>query len=127
MESVAIVTALALIQFYYFGYQVGMARIRHGVNAPATTGHPEFERRFRVQQNSLEQLLVFIPALWIFAWYAHALSAAGLGLAFIAGRFVYSKSYVNDPSSRTAGFAIGAIATAVLLIGGVIGALVAWF
>jgi uncharacterized MAPEG superfamily protein len=126
LEPVAIVTALALVQYGWFGYLVAQARVRYGVQAPATSGHPEFDRRYRIQQNTLEQLLVFIPALWLFGWYGHALTAAGLGLLFIAGRFVYSESYATDPSTRTAGFAIGAVATLVLLGGGVIGALVSW-
>jgi uncharacterized MAPEG superfamily protein len=126
MEPVAIITALALIQYFWFGYFVAQARIRHGINAPATSGHPEFDRSLRIQQNTLEQLLVFLPGLWIFGWYVHALTAALLGLLFIAGRFVYRKSYLADPSSRTLGFAIGALATAVLLIGGAIGAFVSW-
>lgn len=126
MESVAIVTVLALIQYCYFGYLVSLARVRHGIIAPATVGHPEFERRFRVHQNTLEQLAVFIPALWMFGWYVHAVTAAGLGLLFIASRFVYGNSYVNDPSSRTAGVAIGGLAAVILLIGGAIGALLSW-
>ncbi len=67
MEAVAIVTVVALAQFVFFSIQVGSMRGKHGVSAPAVTGHPEFERMFRIQQNTMEQLVAFIPALWIFA------------------------------------------------------------
>lgn len=126
MEPVAIVTALALAQYFWFAYAVAAARVRHGIPPPATAGHPELERSFRIQQNTLEQLLVLLPALWIFGWYVHGLVAAGLGLVFIAGRFVYRKSYLQDPATRRLGFGIGALATLVLLAGGAIGALVSW-
>ena len=67
MEYIAIVTLLALMQFMLFSIQVGAMRVKHGVKAPATVGHPDFERMFRIQQNTMEQLVVFIPALWVYA------------------------------------------------------------
>ena len=69
MEYVAIVTCLALLQAFVFAVQVGQQRARHNVKAPAITGAPEFERAFRVHQNTLEQLIIVIPSLWIFSSY----------------------------------------------------------
>lgn len=126
VEPVAIVTVLALLQYFFFGYQVGAARIRYGVTAPATTGHPQFERNFRIHQNTLEQLIAFLPGLWLFGWYVHAVVAAALGLLFIAGRFVYRASYLADPASRAPGAAMGGLASIVLLLGGLIGAVISW-
>lgn len=126
MEPIAIVTVLALGQYLVFSYQVSLARIKHGVVAPATTGHPEFERAFRIHQNTLEQLVVFVPALWMFGVYVHALTGAAIGLLFPVGRYVYRQSYVTDPSRRAAGFAIGAGATAILITGALIGAIFSW-
>ncbi len=126
MEPIAVVTALALLQYFWLGYLVSAARIRHGIKAPATSGHPEFDRAFRIHQNTLEQLIVFVPALWLFGSYVHALLGALLGLVFIAGRFLYHASYRKDPSSRLAGSMVGGVATIVLLVGGLIGALVTW-
>ena len=122
MEAVAIVTVLALMQYEYFGIQVGAMRGKHGVDAPAITGNPEFERMFRVQQNTLEQLVAFLPGLWLFGYYLHSLTAAGIGVVFIIGRFIYRGGYLKDPASRGTGFGISFIATAVLLLGGLIGA-----
>ena len=126
MEPIAIVTVLALLQLFIFAFQVGKQRAKHGIKAPAISGDAEFERMFRVHQNTLEQLVVFIPALWLFGYYVHALIGAGIGLVFIIARFVYRGSYLTDPSTRTAGFGIGALAMLVLLLGGLIGAVVSW-
>lgn len=125
MELVAIVAALALLEYAVFGLQVGQARGRYGVKAPATTGHELFDRHYRVQQNTTEQLLLFLPALYLFAAYVSAPVAALLGLAFIVGRALYARGYVADPEKRGTGFLIGFVATVVLLLGGLGGALVA--
>ena len=123
MESVAIVTVLALIEYLFFGFRAGAARGKFGVEAPATTGHPEWERLFRVQQNTLEQLIVFLPALWLCATYVNAGVAAGLGVVYLIGRLVYAAAYVKDPASRTAGFVTGFLANVALLLSGAVGAL----
>ena len=116
MEYPAIVTALALLQFNWFGVQVGGMRGKHGVKAPAMSGPPEFERMMRVHQNTMEQLLIFLPALWLHAFFVNPLWAAGIGLFFIVGRFIYRSAYVRDPGSRALGFVTGFLATAVLLL-----------
>lgn len=126
MESIAIVTVLALLQLFVFAFLVGRQRAKHGIKAPAISGEAEFERAFRIHQNTLEQLVIFIPALWLFGYYVHALIAAGIGLIFIIARFVYRGSYLNDPAKRTAGFGVGALAMMVLLVGGLIGAVISW-
>ncbi|MDH3576865.1 MAG: MAPEG family protein [Gammaproteobacteria bacterium] len=127
MEAVAIVTILALGQFILFSVQVGSMRGKHGVKAPAITGHPEFERMFRVQQNSMEQLVAFIPALWMFAYLVNPLWGAGMGLVFIVGRFIYRSSYIKDPDARGMGFTITFVPTAVMLVWGLIAALKTYF
>ena len=116
MEATAIITILALAQFVQFGIQVGSMRGKHGIKAPAVTGHPEFERMFRIQQNSMEQLVVFVPALWIFAHLVNPLWGAGMGLVFIIGRFIYRASYLKDPDARGMGFTITFVPTAVMLV-----------
>lgn len=116
MEAVAIVTIIALAQYVFFAIQVGAMRAKHGVNAPAVSGHPEFERMFRIQQNTMEQLVAFIPALWIFAWLVNPLWGAGFGVVFIIGRFIYWSSYRKDPASRGAGFTITFLPTVVMLV-----------
>lgn len=125
MEFVAIVAALALLEYGWFGLEVGRARTRYGVNAPATSGHDVFDRYYRVHQNTAEQLLLFLPSLYLFARYVNAPVGALLGLAFVAGRAVYARGYVADPAQRHTGFAIGYVATAILLLGGLLGALAA--
>ena len=55
--SVALVTLLALFVYVWTLARAGGARGKFGVEAPATTGHPEFERHFRVQANTLEGIV----------------------------------------------------------------------
>jgi uncharacterized membrane protein YecN with MAPEG domain len=124
MELVAIVTALALIEYIILGLQVGQARGKYGVEAPAVTGHPIFERYFRVHQNTLEQMPVFLPGMWLFAYYVNPNLAAALGIVFIAGRAIYARGYVIEPRQRETGVIISLVATGALLLGGLIGALV---
>jgi uncharacterized MAPEG superfamily protein len=122
VEYVAIVTSLVLMQAFMFAIQVGPQRTKHKINAPATTGNPEFERAFRVHENTLEQLIILIPSMWIFATYWRPDIAAGLGVVFIIGRQIYRGAYMADPAKRSTGFSIGALATSVLLVGGLVGA-----
>ena len=80
MAAVAIVVLLALLEYLFFGLRVGAARAKYGVKAPAVTGDPAFERYFRIHQNTLENLVVFIPAIWLFGLYISPIWAAGIGL-----------------------------------------------
>jgi len=125
---IALVTLLSLALFFWMGADVARARIRFAVPAPAATGHPEFERHFRVQANTLEGLVLFLPALWVFALTIDGLRGsvlgdkigAALGLVWIVGRVIYMRSYVRDPASRGLGFGVQALATVLLLIGGIV-------
>ena len=116
MEAVVIVTVLALVQYMFFCVQVGGAREKSGVKAPSTTGNTEFECVNRVHQNTLEQLIVLIPALWMYAHYVNPLWGAGMGVVYIIGRFIYRAAYTKDPSSRTLGFALSFLPGAVMSI-----------
>lgn len=116
MEPIVIVTCLALMQYFLFGLQVGQMRGKHGVRAPAMSGHPEFERAFRVHENTLEQLIVFVPALWMYGYFVNPLWGAGLGLLFIVSRFVYRAAYMKDPAKRGPGFTLGFVANVVMIL-----------
>jgi glutathione S-transferase len=122
MAYVDIVTALALIQFIVFGFRVGGARGKYGVKAPAIAGNEIFERFFRVQQNTLEQLIVFIPAIYLFSRYFNPLWAAALGVVYLVGREIYAASYVKVPAKRSLGYGLTFLPMALLLVGGLIGA-----
>jgi glutathione S-transferase len=127
MAYVDIVTALALSQFIIFAYKVGSAREKYGVKAPAITGNEIFERLFRVQQNTLEQLIVFLPALYLFSRYFNPLWAAGLGVVYLVGREIYAATYVKDPAKRSLGYGLTLLPMVILLAGGLIGAVLRLF
>jgi uncharacterized membrane protein YecN with MAPEG domain len=121
MASVALVASLMLLVYIAIFVGVGRARASYKVEAPAVTGHPIFERHFRVQQNTVEQLVLFFPALFLFAQFVSAGWASILGLVFIAGRVVYAVGYVRDPGKRGPGFLIGSVANLVLVLGALLG------
>jgi len=122
MDIVYVVIALALLEFFVFGGLVGRARVKSGVDAPATSGDPMFERYFRVHYNTLEQLVIFVPGMWMFGHYVSPMVAAGLGLIFIVGRIIYLQAYIKDPAKRGRGYGLSMLPTAILLLGGLGGA-----
>jgi hypothetical protein len=127
MPYVHIVTALAVLQFVVFGFKVGVARERFGIKAPAITGNETFERLFRIQMNTLEQLIVLLPGLYLFARYFSPYVAAGLGVAYLLGRELYAFTYVRDPSKRSVGYGVTFLPIVILVLGGLIGAVRALF
>ena len=122
MPYVHLVIGLALVEFLYFGFQVGKAREVYKVPAPATTGDPVFERYFRVQMNTLELLVMFVPSILIFSFYLSPNIAAAVGAIYLVGRMVYLITYVKDPKSRSVGFALSMLPIMFLLGGALFGA-----
>jgi uncharacterized membrane protein YecN with MAPEG domain len=121
MAWVQLVTLLALFEFYGFAQAVGNARVRYGVKAPATSGNEHFERYFRVQQNTLEQLVVFLPSLWMAAAYWPAELAAAVGAVFLVGRLLYFRGYVREPRQRHIGFILSIVPSTLLALGALLG------
>tara|TARA_A200000159_G_C7318019_1_gene337543 strand:+ start:1054 stop:1443 length:390 start_codon:yes stop_codon:yes gene_type:complete len=120
MELVGAVTLLALLQFVVMGIMVGRARGLYGVKAPATTGHEQFERWFRVHYNTLEKLIVFLPSLWLFGYYVGQYYAAGLGGIYLVGRLLYAVTYIRDPATRGLGTLLSDLPMVIMLLGGLI-------
>ena len=119
----ALVTVLALLVYAAVFMVTARARARCGIQAPAVTGAPEFERAFRIQQNTLEQLIWFLPSLWLFAFYVSPTWGGILGLVWVGGRIHYALSYYRDPEARGPGFITGFASAAVLLVGAFFGIL----
>ena len=123
MAFVTMIVLLALVQFQYFGVAVGRARNRHGVDAPAVHGDEHFERFHRAHQNTMEQLLVFIPAIYACAYYTNEILAVAAGVVFMIGRAWYFKSYIAEPATRGKGMMVTMAASLTLVIAALIGAL----
>ncbi len=120
-QGAGLVTILSLILFYILSVNVGIARAKYKVPAPQITGDENFERVFRVQQNTLEQLIIFIPALWTFSLFVNAIAANILGGIWIVGRIIYAWGYYAEAGKRGLGFAINSLVAIALLIGSLIG------
>jgi glutathione S-transferase len=123
----ALVTIAMLVTYLWTGVEVGKARRRHGVKAPATTGPDDFNRVFRAHANTLEQLALMLPALWLFAYATRDAWAGLLGLVWIAGRVIYVRAYSQAADTRGTGFLIGFAAFAVACLGTVGGILLYGF
>ena len=121
MELVYLTISLALIEYIVMAALVGRARAKYGIHAPAMTGHPDFERANRVHVNTLENLMIFIPAVWIFAIYVDTRWAAALGALFVVARALYAVGYLRAAEQRSIGAGITGIVNMVLVVGGLVG------
>jgi glutathione S-transferase len=126
-NGTAIVTCLALLQYALVTGRVARARGKYNIEAPAITGHPLFERALRIQANTVEQLVLFLPSLWLFSFYVSSLWASLIGLIWVAGRILYMVNYTADPRKRGRGFKIALAANAVLLFGALIASILQLF
>ena len=123
MAFVALVTLLALGLYIALTAHVGWRRGKARIAAPATTGDAAFERALRIQANTVEQLLIFLPALWLAGLYGSWGWAGALGLVWIPARAYYAWCYQRAPASRGPGFAIALAAAMTLWLIALIGAL----
>ena len=113
----ALVTLASVFFYAWLGFAVGKARMDYKVAAPATTGHPAFERLYRIQMNTLEWMPIHLPCLWMFGFYVSDAWAGALGLVWIFGRYIYKRGYEAAPEKRSRGFAVQAAATTILFLG----------
>ncbi len=112
----ALVTLLTVLLLFGTMWVVGHARGKYGIKAPATSGHPAFERAYRVQMNTLEQTVMFLPTLWLAASYGFGGWAGIAGLVWLVGRAWYALAYLKDPAKRGPGFALGMLGWIALLV-----------
>ncbi|MEI9922954.1 MAG: MAPEG family protein [Bradyrhizobium sp.] len=119
----ALITLLSILFYFFTSVQVSKARVAFDIKAPTISGNPDFERVFRVQMNTLEWMPIFLPSLWLFAFYISDALAAALGLVWIIGRVLYLTGYSQAAAKRGLGFGIQA-AAALLLWVGALGAII---
>ena len=123
MPYIDLVAMLAVAQLIFFGVLVGRARGRYGVKAPAITGHEVFERTYRVQMNTLELMVAFLPALYVASKYWPPMWVTAAGAVYLVGRIVYWRSYVAAPATRGLGFMLSMLPILALVIGAIGGLL----
>ena len=121
MDYVNLVVLTALVEYIVFLGIVGITREKYGVLAPATTGNPQWERLHRIQVNTSEQLVLFIPAIYGFAYYVSEPWAAGIGSIFVIGRVVYFLGYRVSGERRLVGAIMSGPPSYILVIGAIVG------
>jgi len=119
----SLVTLLVVLLMLVNAVMVGRARGQYQIKAPAVSGHEQFERTYRVQMNTIENVLLFLPAMWVYAFYLGDTGAASTGLIWLIGRILYAAAYTSNPSKRGPGFAISMLAVLGAWLGGLYGVL----
>lgn len=102
----ALATLAMLATYFWTSVLVGQARGKYGVKAPAVSGHEMFDRAYRCQMNTVEQMVAMLPALWLMAVWVGDLWAGIAGLVWVVGRVLYVTSYMADPAKRGLGFVL---------------------
>lgn len=121
MDNATLIVLLALLQYVFFTARVGLGRGKYKIEAPACEGDENWERLFRVQQNTMEQMIVLVPATFAFAYYMSSTWVLVPGTVYLIGRFLYSAEYVKDPKTRTPGMVLTMLANVVLVLGALFG------
>jgi len=124
----ALTTLTALLLYFVVTLNVARAHGKFNIYPPAMTGHPDFERVYRVQMNTLEQLAFFLPSLWLFAIFLSPALASLFGAIWIIGRILYAIGYYRVAAKRSSGFIIAMFGSTALWVGaayGVVRALLA--
>jgi len=110
MTIVELVAMLAVLQYVFFRFKT-----------ETIIDTESFERMYRVQVNTMENMVAFLPALFVAGKYGSPVLVGPIGLVYIIGRFVYWRAYVNNPATRTTGFLTSIIPTFVLIVISLIG------
>jgi len=120
----SLVTVSALLLYQILAINVGRARAKYKIIPPATTGDPNFERVLRVQQNTLEQLVFFLPSLWLFSYYVSPIWGAGIGAVWVLSRILFAWGYYQATEKRGPGFGLSLLSGVVLLVGALVGVII---
>ncbi|WP_202224550.1 MAPEG family protein [Okeania sp. KiyG1] len=119
----SLITVVSLFMYFVVTINVGRARAKYNIAPPQMTGDPNFERVLRVQQNTVEQIILFLPSLWLFSLFISPLWGAGIGTVWVVGRILFAWGYYQAAEKRALGFGISSLAIIALLIGALVGIL----
>lgn len=120
-------TLAALAVYIWAMIGVGKARGEFKIAAPATTGHPDFERAFRAHQNTLEQLAVFLPLVWIVAVLFGDMWGGIYAAVWVVGRVLYVIGYKAGADKRSTGFTIATLASLAALVASAVSVIMDFF
>jgi glutathione S-transferase len=121
-----LVTLLAILIAIGTAILVSRTRTAVGIFPPAMSGEPRLERALRVQGNTMEGYITFLPALWLAALYFQGWAPPAIGLIWCLGRVVFAIGYMIEPKKRAAGFALSILSVLALVVLAAIGLVHAW-
>ena len=123
MQWTAWTTLAVLAVYLWVSINAGRARATYNVSAPSMDGPLAFQSAQRVQANTVEQLVLLLPALWLCAVFLGDRWAAAGGALWVVGRVIYALAYYRDPQQRSTGFGINVTAIVALMLGAAAGLL----
>ena len=91
----AVDTSLACLLTMAMGGWTGYLRGKHRIAAPAVAGHPQFERAHRIHLNTVENLALMIPFLWIASAFYGGQLPFWFGLLWVVSRILYAIGYAQ--------------------------------
>ncbi len=116
MHLTAWVTLASMVMYVWVFANVGAARKKFKVAPPCCEGPVEFQSVLRVQANTVEQMVLFYPALWMCAAFFSDMWAAIGGLIWVVGRIIYAVGYYQAPAKRSTGFLISSFGGVALMV-----------
>jgi len=116
MKYTVLITIVALVYTFILSARVGARRLKLGIDAPAISGQAEFDIAFRIHMNTIEQLVLFIPMLWIAVTVVGDVWAAAIGAIWVIGRIIYAIGYTAGIDKRGPGMLITVLSTVALTV-----------
>lgn len=110
----SLVTLLSVLQIFLFSWKASSTRVKHGIEAPQMHGHPDVDRAQRVHLNTMEQIIMFLPSLWLALPVLGDYYTSILGGVWLVGRQLYAHAYWADAAKRGTGMWVTFLAFIIL-------------
>jgi glutathione S-transferase len=123
MQFPIFVTLVTLITYQILSISVSAARGKYKITAPATTGNINFERVYRTHLNYLENLVIFLPLVWIDSLeFGGSIFFLVPAISWLISKILFSVAYIKNWDFKVKlAFNIGAtISVLTLFILGII-------
>ncbi len=117
----ALITLFIVLMLHWNAMRVGRARREYNIAAPAVSGHPVFETAYRIQMNTIEGVLTFLPTMWLTALLLQDALAAALGLSWVMARIWFALAYAREPEQRYRPLTVSMLCLALCVLAAFVG------
>ena len=116
-----LLSSVALLVYYFTLLQAGLARVKYGIKAPSHDGPEEYVRKVRVNHNTNEHLLLFLPGLLLFSFAVDPIWSFIIGIVWTIWRIKYALDYYKDAEKRGPGLYFSMPPIYIFVLGSLIG------